>query len=155
MFSRRFVPRDHKLKNRTIFFPRRARSFVSHCQMVITRQPHLRSSRLTRLSRSRFLPIFRCQNSVLDVGALPRAQVCPCQKQPLTKTMLFHLGRTMSGQPGSSFTCSLNRYPRPCNSFLTRISGAVFLAATAAIAALRCFGVRVSTKCDPTLGSAP
>jgi hypothetical protein len=75
---------------------------VSHSQTTMTRQPRVRSSRALRLSRSTLRFSLGSQNSVLDAGAVPRGQLCPCQKHPLTSTTDKYFGNTISGHPGKS-----------------------------------------------------
>lgn len=40
---------------------------------------------------------------------------------------VFHLGSTMSGDPGRSLRCKRKRYPAPCKTRRTKSSGLVFL----------------------------
>jgi hypothetical protein len=54
------------------------------------------------------------------------------------------LGKTRSGVPGRSGRCNLYRYPMPCTSLRTAISGVVSLDFTLRIARVRCAGVRLS-----------
>ena len=61
---------------------------------------------------------------------------CWCQKQPRTKTASLCLGSTMSGLPGRSRRCNLNRKPRRCRALRTISSdfaGADLMRATSAL----------------------
>ena len=100
-------------------------SFVWHSQTVSTFHPSFRSRRWARSSRPRFKAILRAQKSTFEDGSRPRGQQCPCQKQPFTKITLFRAGKTISGVPGRSFRCSLNRKPRRCSTERTDSSGGV------------------------------
>src|SRR5262249_50866183 len=71
--------------------PRRRRQacslfLSSHSQKVPTSQPRAFKSVLAARSRFRFPSIFPTQYARLALGTrAPRAQSCPCQKQPCTK----------------------------------------------------------------------
>lgn len=52
------------------------------------------------LSRITFRVIFSSQNARLLFGNAARAQLCPCQKQPLTNITALYFGNTRSGCPG-------------------------------------------------------
>lgn len=102
----------------------------SHCQTVKTRHPAASSAARLAASLSRFAAIFGCQYSVRDLGRRPLVQPWPCQKQPCTNTATRYLGKTMSGVPGRSRRCSLNRIPAACAALRTASSGAVFFPPT-------------------------
>ena len=98
----------------------------AHCQTTSTRQPSEINSSYSRRSRSLFVSSFRVQNSTFVSGTVAFLQsACACQKHPLTKTTVFHFGRTISGLPGKSDRLSLYRNPRSNKRCLTKISGFV------------------------------
>lgn len=80
-----------------------ARLARSCSQMRRTRQPNLRSSRLTRRSRSRLADNFFSQNARLPAGIL-KCRGQPCQKQPSTNTASHFSLKAKSGLP-KTFRC--------------------------------------------------
>jgi len=99
---------------------------TSHSHTVKTRQPSALSSRVFRTSRSTFVENLFFQNCALFVGIVVLSQLWwRCQKQPCTKTTIRYFGNTISGFPGRSLRCRLNRYPRVCKAERTAISGTV------------------------------
>jgi hypothetical protein len=111
----------------------------SHSHIVNTDQWH--SINLARCSASRALlrPILPNQYAAFVEGKrLPRAQACPCQKQPLTNMTFRRRIKTMSGFPGSSLRW--RRYPvnpRLRRTLRTVISGDVSVDRTALIVRVR------------------
>jgi hypothetical protein len=77
-------------------------------------------------------------------GILNRPQLWACQKHPRTSMIFRCRGRTMSGLPGNSGTCSRNLYPSRCTIRRTINSGVVFFDRIAAMQRDRWDGVRVS-----------
>ena len=70
-----------------------------HSQMRMTFHPNWRRRRLARRSRAWVRVILSCHafGFVFDVKFL---QLCPCQKQPSTKTATFSFKNAKSGRPG-------------------------------------------------------
>ncbi len=65
---------------------------------------------IARRSRSTLPASFARQNSARVAGSFEYLQpACMCQKHPWTKIATRLPGRTMSGEPGRSFRCSLKR----------------------------------------------
>ncbi len=114
----------------------------AHSQMVATRQPKAFRHCSAFASRFLFPLIFFLQNEARVLGRRKFAQSWPCQKHPFTKITALYLGSTMSGFPGSSFTCSRKRKPSAWMALLIIRSGRVFLPFMDAIIRLR---VAVST----------
>lgn len=113
--------------------------FVSQPQITRTLQPILRSFRRTFLSRSAFEVLFVFQKAAFVRGITrPNLQLCMCQKHPCTKTTFCLLTKTMSGLPGRSDRCSLNRKPNRWTRDRTISSGLVSFERIAAIFRLRC-----------------
>jgi hypothetical protein len=79
------------------------------------------------MSFRQFVSILLRQNRTRVAGSRKSGHRCPCQKQPCTKIATACFGRTISGRPGMSTTCSRNRYPRRCNPLRTMRSGIVFV----------------------------
>lgn len=80
---------------------------------------------MTRRSRSWLDNTFVSQNSRRVAGSFPFRQACPCQKHPLMNMTDLCLRKTMSGEPGSLWSCNRNRKPSACSSLRTANSGAV------------------------------
>jgi hypothetical protein len=100
---------------------------IAHSHTTPTRHPAARSSSRFRASRAAFLPSLSCQKSALFAGlVVKRHPACLCQKHPWTKTAARYFGKTISGLPGMSRTCSLNRKPIACSRFRKAFSGRVF-----------------------------
>ncbi len=77
-------------------------------------------------SRSRVFLNFNAHIPVCVWGMCAILQPwCWCQKHPLTKIAVLYLGKTMSGCPGSVFTCNRKRKPRWWSHLRTAISGFV------------------------------
>ncbi len=113
-------------------------SLVAHSQTTSTRQPAARSAEVHRPSRSTLRCNFVRQNFVFEAGSLKNLQpLCQCQKHPWTKTAIFRPGKTMSGAPGKSALCNLNRNPAAKRALRTSISGLVFFTRIPAIMRLR------------------
>lgn len=109
-------------------------SLISHSHTVIGVQPLRCSARMFRPSRLTVPSNLRCQNSELDLGVAANLQPgWRCQKHPCTKIAARYFGSTISGRPGRSFTCSLNRKPLRCKNRRTAISGPVSLPLIAAM----------------------
>lgn len=101
-------------------------SLVAHSQTTSTRQPAARRAKMHRVSRSTLRSNLVRQNSVFEVGSLKNLQaLCQCQKHPWTKIASFRPGKTMSGAPGKSVLCNLNRNPAANRALRTNISGLV------------------------------
>lgn len=113
---------------------------VSHSHTVITSHPVILSAVSFSLSRSTFLVSFAFQNLWFDFGFRPILHPCACQKHPWTKSTFLRDGNTMSGVPGRSFLCTLNRYPNLCSVRRTTSSGVVSLRPIEAIIRLRVCG---------------
>lgn len=77
-------------------------------------------------------------------GHRPALHRCACQKQPCTKMATLCFGKTMSGVPGRSMVCSLNRKPSACSARRKTISGVVCRCFTDDMRALRSRLVRMS-----------
>ena len=119
--------------------------FVWHSQITSTFQPSFLSSLLFFLSLSIVLLNFCFQKFFLVAGIeRPFLQLCRCQKQPLIKITFFLFGKTISGQPGKSFLCKLNRIFCKDINFRTSNSGEVPLFLLCDITVYRCDGVRIS-----------
>ena len=73
----------------------------AHSQILITFQPVLLSVRETCRSRLWLLRTFFSQTRAFRFGVKFLLQLCPCQKQPSTKTASFDRGKTKSGLPNS------------------------------------------------------
>ena len=83
-----------------------------HSQIWMIVQPCVFNMWTAFLSFSLFFPIFSLHHSVLVPGNLKYLHPsCPCQKHPCTKITVRYLGKTISGLPGRSFTCSRKRNP--------------------------------------------
>lgn len=115
-----------------------------HCHITRTFHPILSSSIKFSVSRALFRCNFGYQKFLLDSGGAPLLQSCMCQKQPCTKMAFFLPAKTISGEPGSDFTCSLYLYPMAKINFLTFISGVVFWFRTRRIIQLRFSGDALS-----------
>ena len=109
----------------------------SHCQTTNDFHPSdLRSWRAFS-SRERFRSNFILQNALFDFGIRDFAQPCQCQKQPWTKITLEKRESTISGIPGKSLRCRLNRYPSRWSILRTANSVEVFCLGTRDIISLR------------------
>lgn len=108
----------------------------SHAQITTQRIPAFFNRWSVVASRSRLPRILFSQNSALVLGSVPRAQSCPCQKQPCTKIAVLNLGTWMSGFPGSRRSLSRYRTPFDQSHLRTVSSGAVADVRTLDIAAL-------------------
>lgn len=127
------------MKHLEIILARISGVFVSHSHIVQTCQPSFPSSFKENSSLALFLRNFSCQNSLRVSGIVALLQPgCWCQKHPCTNIQRRYLGRTISGLPGRSLRCNLNRKPIEWSVRLTRISGEVSLALTAAMFFERC-----------------
>src|SRR5205085_11974828 len=83
------------------------KDFKSHSQRLIIFQPSLFKAFATFLSLLMLEFILFSHQSVLVLGTTKYLQPsCPCQKQPCTKITVLYFGKTISGFPGKSFTCS-------------------------------------------------
>lgn len=71
---------------------------TSCSQTRMTLQPRRRKSLVTLLSRSTFLPIFPCQNSMFVFGR-QKCLLQRCQKHPSTNTATFCFTNRRSGRP--------------------------------------------------------
>lgn len=84
----------------------------SHSHTTIDLHPSFRSFDLFSESRSRFLWSFGIQYSKRLLGNRPSTQLeCWCQKHPCTRMTFLRAGKTISGRPGSVFTCFRNLRP--------------------------------------------
>jgi hypothetical protein len=99
----------------------------SHSHTIITRQPFAFRSSVDCVSRAMFRSNFSTQNSVLLFGVVAILHpLCRCQKHPWTKITVLYRVSTISGLPGRSLRCSLNRKPSACNARRSATSGEVF-----------------------------
>jgi len=83
---------------------------TSHSHTTHTRQPISASTAMLAASRAAFLASFAAHQSRRVAGRtafLQAGSAWRCQKHPRTSMTARRAGRTMSGLPGSSFTCSL------------------------------------------------
>lgn len=100
---------------------------IAHSHTTATRQPACFSRSAASRSLATFAANFVAQKSARVAGmAVKRQPTWRCQKQPWTRTTAFHLGRTTSGRPGSSFGWRRKRKPAWCRPLRTRSSGLVF-----------------------------
>lgn len=116
----------------------------SHSQSVMTFQSSCSSCRRFLVSRSTLPLILFCQKAVLDFGIPASLQsVCPCQKQPFTKTTIRFFLMTMSGRPGK-VVCMRYLIPWLNRNCRTNSSGLVFFPLIRDIFQLRFAGVSLS-----------
>ncbi len=126
-------------------------SLVAHSQTTSTCQPAARRAEMHRPSRSTLRCNFVRQNFVFEAGSLKNLQpLCQCQKHPWTKTAILRPGKTISGTPGKSVLCNLNRNPAANRALRTSISGLVFFTRMPAIMRLRVLRSTMSTDPRPS-----
>lgn len=112
--------------------------FVSHSHITSALQPRFVMSTIFNASRSTFRLNLARHISTFVLGRVAFGQPrWRCQKQPCTNTAIRYFGKTKSGAPGRSRRCNRYRYPKEKTSFLTIISGVVFLLFTALMISLR------------------
>lgn len=99
-------------------------SSCSHTCMAV--QPRSFSLESFRRSLSWFSTTFASQNCAFDFG-LTRCSGQPCQKHPSTKMAKRIAANTISGRPGRSRRCNLNRRPFRCKARRKSSSGPVSL----------------------------
>lgn len=117
----------------------------SHSQTTTDFHPLARRRLRWIWSRLTFSANLRAQKDFLDLGEYAYRQLlCRCQKQPCTNTTVRLLTRTMSGFPGKSARCNLNRRPIRCRIDRTCTSGLVSRALMRDMFQLRRAGVILS-----------
>jgi len=108
-----------------------------HSQIIRILQPWFLSSLAVLSSRILLASSFFCHHSFRVCGNLERSHPCWCQKHPWMSSAAEYFGKTMSGQPGRSFLCSLYRRPLANSRCRSSISGFVSFPRTEAIILLR------------------
>ncbi len=112
--------------NSRMFRISRSGYLVSHSHIVLTRHPRFLSLSVFSWSLSTLPDNFFSQYLVFDLGLWALTQFgCWCQKHPLTNSASLNRGKTISGIPGRSRRCNLNRHPSECSILRTITSGDV------------------------------
>ncbi len=121
------------------------RLFSSHSQTTNTLHPSEMRVDMFFASRVLFFSILSPQNTAFVLGSTKNEHPsCPCQKQPLTKTTLLYLGKTMSGLPGRRLSLVRYRSPFLNKKRLTSNSALVSLPLMERMILLRCAGEKRS-----------
>lgn len=129
--------KNYVFRKVVIAIPNSGKFLSWHCHITRTFQPIFSSSFTLSMSRALFRSNFGNQKFLFDSGGVPFLQLCICQKHPCTKITFFLPGKTKSGVPERFLPCNLYRYPSEKTSFLTIISGEVFLPRIRLIISLR------------------
>ena len=127
---------------------------IAHSQIFRMRHPECNKEFVAFMSLMRLLSSFLAQNSVFVFGNRKnRHPSWACQKHPCINMTVWYFFKTKSGQPGSSFWCSLYRKPSECRPFRIIISGFVFFGPIRDIISDRLIGAFLLVKLNTPLAA--